>query len=158
MSGKILSKSIALLNSVDYQDPYFIPQKVLLHHHFFSLEINFMVRISVYLLVLNLNLKISCSRSKEDQILIRRLGFIWHILQETSKGFLKIDLIINDKNRISCRGRIRPLIWDLWSMDPDIRIFSDSLSHQLHVSFLKQSRFCLILRGRKVNKGHPESN
>jgi len=116
VSGKILSKSIALLNSVDYQDPYFIPQK-------------------------DISLPPSVEFKLEDQLL-------------PIKGGSNID----PKTRIHLayfagdvkRGRIRPLIWDLWSMDPDIRIFSDSLSHQLHVSFLKQSRFCLILRGRKA--------
>nr|XP_039270418.1 probable glycosyltransferase At3g07620 [Styela clava] len=112
----LLKNAIALVNTADYEDPYFIPHKDI------SLPPNTM----------------------------HGPGS----LPTVGKGGSDIDpksrkiLAFFAGNLAS--GRIRPTIQNHFFNDPDFTIIDREVSWSAYLNYLKQSRFCLVPRGREV--------
>lgn len=112
----LLKNSIALVNTADYEDPYFIPHKDI------SLPPN----------------------------TLHGPGS----LPEIGKGGSDIDprnrriLAFFAGNLAS--GRIRPAIQSHYVNDPDFTIIDRKVAWNVYLNYLKQSKFCLVPRGREV--------
>lgn len=116
VGGDLLKNSIALVNTADYEDPYFTPNKDI------SLPPN----------------PLHGANSLPDA---GRGGANIDPKSRTILAFFAGDVT---------SGRIRPTLWRHFVNDPDFTIVDREVAWSVYLNYLKQSKFCLVPRGREV--------
>nr|CAB3244015.1 probable glycosyltransferase At5g11130 [Phallusia mammillata] len=116
VGSDVLKNAIALVNTADYEDPYFIPHK-------------------------DISLPPSVSPGLHRLARITQGGASVDPVTRTVFAFFAGDLK---------SGRIRPTVWNEWSMDEDFVIKTSQLKPNTYMEYLRKSKFCLVVRGREV--------